>query len=399
MVDPDEALRLVLQAAVASRPQSVPLAEACGMQLAEAVRADRDYPPFDRSMMDGYAVRLVQAGRTIDVAGEIAAGQHVATRLGDESCFEIMTGAPCPPGTEAVVQKERVRREGDRVTLPEEIPPGEHIAPQGSECEARRVVLQPGQTITPLAVATMASFGLTTVEVVPRPRLAVITTGAELIPGNQEPKPGQIRDSNGPMLVAMAGDVGVRQMLHLHAEDRLDAILDSLAKAADRDVVLLTGGVSVGSYDLVPRALQDYGAETVFHKVSQKPGKPLLFAKRQSQLIFGLPGNPLASHLCFHRYVTAAIRQMESKPPVLEALQGCLVDPFQPKRSRAFFVPAHAERADNQWAVNLLPGTSSADVFTSAGANCYARVPPGKSMIPAGESLPFSWIGNAPWSN
>ncbi|MFH1921603.1 MAG: molybdopterin molybdotransferase MoeA [Planctomycetota bacterium] len=237
---------------------------------------------------------------------------------------------------------------------------------------------------------------------IPPPSMAVITTGAELISPDESLRPGQIRDSNGPMLVTMARDMGLQPPCHLHAEDRLDAISEALAKVADRQIVLLTGGVSVGTYDLVPQALARYGAEVIFHWVSQKPGKPLLFGRKGSQSIFGLPGNPLACHFCFHRYVAAAVRRTEGQHPVADPVLGKLTRPIQPKRGRTYFVAALARRgveADPNWEVHPLPGTSSADVFASAAANCYAELPPGEAPLPAGETVRFTWIGNAPWPN
>jgi len=402
MIKPDEALRLVVDAVPSNPPRMVPLAEACRLQLAEPILADRDYPPFHRAMMDGYAVRADDAAKTIEVVGEVAAGHDVRTAVESGKCLEIMTGAPCPPGTEAVVPKEHVRRLDDQVVLPERITPGQHVAPRGSECRASQPVLEPGQTITPVAIAVAASFGLNSLRVIPRPSMAVITTGAELISLDEDPRPGQIRDSNGPMLVTMARDMALEPPAHLHAEDRLEAILEALAEVAGRQIVLLTGGVSVGTYDLVPQALERYGAEVVFHKVSQKPGKPLLFGRKGPQLIFGLPGNPLACHFCFHRYVAAAIRCTEGKHPVADPVLGELARPVQPKRGRTYFVAALARRrveAEPNWMVHPLPGTSSADVFSSAGANCYAELPPGKTPIPAGEAIRFTWIGDAPWPN
>lgn len=402
LIDPDEALRLVLQNAVCAAPRKVPLAEACGLQLAEPIAADGDYPPFPRAMMDGYAVRTADAGQTVEVIGEVAAGNPTDVAVSPGRCLEIMTGAPCPSGTEAVVKKEQTRRQGNRVTLPGKIAEGGHIARQGSECLAGRLVLQPGQTITPLAVAVAASFGVESIRITPRPSLAVITTGGELVPAGQKPGPGQIRDSNGPMLVAMVCDMGIQRPVHLHAEDRLDRILHALGEVADKDVVLLTGGVSVGNYDLVPEAIQRFGAEPVFHKVTQKPGKPLLLAIKGRQLLFGLPGNPLSSHLCFQRYVAAAIRKTEGKPPVPDPMRAQLAVPLPPKRSRTHFVTARAEPDDSSptgWRIHPLPGTSSADVFAPCQASCYVEVPPGKTEIPAGEILSFAWIGGAPWTN
>jgi molybdopterin molybdotransferase len=401
MIDPQEALALVLPAARRRPPRRVPLAAAGGLTLAQPVRADREYPPFPRATMDGYAVRTADAGRTVSVVGEVAAGQEVKTEVVPGRCLEVMTGAPCPPGTEAVVKKEETQRDGDSVVLPRSILSGQDIAPRGSECEAGRLVLESGQTITPLAVAVLASFGLESVEVIPRPSLTIITTGGELIPPGQAPSPGQIRNSNGPMLQAMACELGIQQPPHLHAEDCLEAILQALDKSADADLVLLSGGVSAGKYDLVPEALQHYGAERIFHKVSQKPGKPLLLARKGPQLLFGLPGNPLSCHLCFHRYVAAAIRQMEGKPPLPDPLSGQLAQPVQPRRSRTFFVPACAERllqASAAWQIQPLPGATSADIFACHRANCYVEVPPGDTEIPAGEVLQFTWLAAARWS-
>ena len=399
MIAPDEALGLVLKHAPRLPSRTVPLADACGLELAEPVLADRDCPPFPRAMMDGFAVRLTDAGNVVRVVGEIAAGQSASTDVTEGRSLEIMTGAPCPPGTEAVVQKEHVSRNEDDLALPDRIMRGQHIAPQGSECRAGDLVLRPGQTVTPLAVAVMATFGMEAVRVTPRPTLAIITTGAELIPVGQDLGPSQIRDSNGPMFVALARDLRLNRVVHEHAEDSLDSIVAALEKAVANDILLLTGGVSVGNYDLVPQALKVFGAEIVFHKVRQKPGKPLLFACKNAQLIFGLPGNPLASHLCFHRYVVPAIRQLDGKTAVADPVLGKLASPVQPKRGRTYFVAAHGMRDDEtgDWKIHPLPGVSSADIFTSCSANAYVEVPPGQVEIPAGEALGFTWIGNAPW--
>jgi molybdopterin molybdotransferase len=395
MLSPEDALQSVLDAAEPLPAQPVCPDDACGLLLAEDVCADRDYPSFRRAMMDGYAVRTSDAGKTVAIAGEIAAGQASDLEVRQGTCVAIMTGAVCPAGTEAVVQKEHVRREGNRVQLPEPIAPGNHIAPVGSECEAARVVLHSGDAITPLAVAVMASFGVEMVRVKPRPAMAVITTGAELIPTGQKPQIHQIRDSNGPMLAAMARQIGLEQPLRLHVDDRLEAILSALEQSADRDVVLLTGGVSAGDYDLVPEALERFGAETLFHKVKQKPGKPLLLARKERQLIFGLPGNPLACHLGFSRYVAAAVRVMQGLPPLVQPLQARLTGPVSYRGNRTFFGLARAERVPGvcgAWCVVPLSGVSSADIFTPCGANCYITVPPGVTEIPASELVPFTWI-------
>ena len=395
MIRPDEALRLVLKTVTRRAPRRVALAEARGLRLAEAICADRDYPPFARATMDGYAVNSIDSGRSVEVVGEIAAGQDETAAVSQGCCVEIMTGAPCPPGADAVVPKEDVRVDGDRITLPAVIPPGQFIVPRGSECRRGQTALEPGETITPLGVAVLASFGVQTVAVTPRPSLAVITTGAELTPTDQQPGAAMIRDSNGPMLSAMIAEMGIECTAHQHAEDRLDSILAALATAADRDVVLLTGGVSAGKYDLVPEALEQFGAELVFHKVTQKPGKPLLVASKNAQLIFGLPGNPLSCHFCFSRYVVPAVRQMAGMSPETPLFEGVLAKPIEPKSDRTYFVPARAERIAAQsagWRLHPLRGASSGDIFTPCRANCYAEVPPGEDNLLKDHILTFTWL-------
>lgn len=399
MIGSDEALALVLREARTLPAQVVPLAEACGLQLADSVVADRDYPPFSRAMMDGYAVRMSDAAQTLKVVGEIAAGQALASPWPPGQCLEIMTGAPCPTGTEAVAPKEEAVRQGDCVEIPPAITLGQHIAPRGSECQRGAVVIECGATITPLAVAVMASCGRNTIRAIPRPSLGVITTGGELAPAGQDPSATQIRDSNGPMLSAMAAAMGLALPRRLHADDTLAAIRTALDCVADCDIILLSGGVSVGTYDLVPEALRQYGAEVVFHKVTQKPGKPLLFARRGPQLLFGLPGNPLACHLCFHRYVAAAARQLAGKPAHWPAMQGRLTAAVKGPRLRTFYATARAEpdpAASGVWLVRPFPGASSADIFSTCRANCYVEVPRGSDEIPAGSPVPFTWVIGPP---
>jgi molybdopterin molybdotransferase len=395
MVGPDEALAMVLRAARPLPARSVPLAEACGLRLAEPVAADRDYPPFPRAMMDGYAVRCCDAGKPVRVAGEVAAGQATPAAVTEGCCLEIMTGAPCPALTEAVVPKEEVQRQGAIALLPPQIPPGQHIAPQGSECRSGQVLLEPGAAITPLAVAALASIGRSAALVTARPSLAVITTGGELVPADQAPGEAQIRDSNGPMLAALAGTLRLDRPRLLHAVDRVDSILAALRQAGDRDIILLSGGVSTGTYDLVPSALGDFGAELVFHKVRQKPGKPLLLARRGPQLLFGLPGNPLACHFCFHRYVAAAARQMAGASAEVRPLEGRMAAAIRGAPARTFFATARALpelTSPTGWRIEPMTGVSSADVFTTCRANCYVEVPPGAAGLGAGQVARFAWI-------
>jgi molybdopterin molybdotransferase len=384
MISPDEALRLVIEAARPLPTMAIPSNEAVGTALAEAEAADRDEPPFDRAMMDGYAVRLADAGGRARVVGEIAAGTLDARVLIDGEAVEIMTGAPCPQGSEAVVAKEDARRDGDRVALPAAVRAEQNIARRGVICRAGETILEPGTAITPLVVGALASAGRAEVRVVARPRMAIVVTGEEVVAGT--PGPAQIRDSNGPMLAAMARGLGLVDVRVAHARDTaesLRAALDEVDEVDVMDIVVLTGGVSTGKYDIVPTILEERGARRVFHKVAQRPGKPLFFASRARegnapQLYFGLPGNPLSCHLCFHRYVASAARKMMGLPAVTPPLIGLLTETFEVGGGRVVFQLARARRdADGTWRVMPLRGRGSADLIHPATANTIVRFDPG----------------------
>jgi molybdenum cofactor synthesis domain-containing protein len=398
MIGPQEALDLVLHTTSILPPRPTAIEDAWGLTLAEDILADCDCPPFRRAMMDGYAVRLSGAGRTLPVAGEIAAGSVWHGDFVDGMCLEILTGAPCPAGTEAVVPKEQVRRQADHVTLPDSISRDQNIAAVGSECRRGERVLHAGMRISPMAVGTLASFGVAQVQAIPRPTLGIISTGGEFAPPGELPGPGQIRNSNGPMLRAMAREQGIDAPLQFQSRDSLEEILQALDSVSGLDIILLTGGVSVGKYDLVPAALADYGAEAVFHGVNQKPGKPLFFAKKDRQLIFGLPGNPLSCHFGFHRYVAAAIRKMSGRSSPTSLL-GALTQSVRPK-GRPQFIPGRAycgtEKAGT-WQLEILSAVSAADIFRGCEANCYVEVPLSDRTLEPGDVCSFTWLGRPPW--
>ena len=346
-------------------------------------------------MMDGFAVRLADAGKTVPVLGEIPAGATWDGELVDGNCLAILTGAPCPPGTEAVVPKEQTRQQGSEVVLPAQLVPGQNIASRGSECRQGDCILAAGNRMTPLAVGVLASFGKRWVRVVPRPRLGIITTGGELAGEAAVLQAGQIRDANGPMLSAMAQESGIDPPRCLHARDDLHDLRKSLQQLAHAEIVVLTGGVSVGSYDLVPQALAELGAEKVFHGVAQRPGKPMLFARTERQLFFALPGNPLACHLGFHRYVSAAIGKMSGHDAQRRFL-GELADAVEAKGDRTRFVPGRAETlidSNPPWRIAPLAVASSADIFRACGANCYIEVPSLHRTLAVGERCHFTWLG------
>lgn len=389
MIDPESALDIVLENASPQPGVSLPLSETLGCILAEPIVTDRDYPPFDRAMMDGVAVRLGDAGTAVKVIGEVAAGTNPDVEINAGHCVNIMTGAPCPVGAEAVVKKEEIVRDRDSVTLPEKIKKGQNIVWRGSERPAGVEVLNIGDEVTPLTAAVLATVGRPRVKVHAPPSLGLMTTGRELVAEDAVPMPHQIRNTNGPMLEALAARSGIRTIERLHADDTEASLQENLEKAKGFDVVLLTGGVSAGKYDLVPEEVERSGAEILFHKVLQKPGKPLLFARRGDQLILGLPGQPLAAHFCYHRYVKAVIRVMTGRPGKIAPMKGTLADTVRSRGKRHTYVLA-AAAADGK--VIPCPRASTADLFATVKANAYLHLPPGRREWERGEPVEFTWL-------
>ena len=390
-INPDVALSVVLEHTPRLSPARIASADALGLVLAQDVCADVAYPPFARAMMDGFAVCAVDAGRSVHVVGEVAAGQSSSVRVDEGSAVEIMTGAACPAGAGAVVRKEDTAFHGGRVALPEQIEAGQHIAPAGSECAAGQAVARAGGEVTPLVVAALATFGHTEVPVLPPPRCAIITTGTEIAGPGREPGAVQIRGSNGPMLAALAKRAGLRDISLHHAEDTHGALAVALGLCGAADMVILAGGVCAGKYDLVPAALERHGVEILFSRVKQSPGKAMLFGVEGGQTFFGLSGNPVACHLGFCRYVRAAagraMGRSEEQPPEW----GLLAAPLRGRAAGTRFELCHAAADGDCWRVTPLRGKGPADFFTVCAANAYVRVDPGSGGQEAGARVAFTW--------
>lgn len=396
LISPDRALELVLAHALTPRRRYLPADQAVGLVLAEDIVADRPYPPYPRAMMDGFAVRVADAGATVPIAGMTAAGAEPDFPVRPGHCVEIMTGACCPEGTEAVVPYEDCTRAGESVTLPAHLIPAAHIAPVGSECPSGNTILRAGESFSPLAAAVLATFGYTEIAVHRPPRIGMISTGRELIGAGQEPSPIQIRDSNSPLLRAMALEAGVSDFSARLAPDDLPALRAALIAMEDRDIILLSGGVSAGAWDLVPEALRQWGAETIFHKITQRPGKPLLFARRNRSLVFALPGNPLACHLGFHRYVAPIIRAFMGQPTTPARRSARLASRCVNRGPRTFFQLCRFSEDGGEPSVAPLKGLGSADIFSAAHANSYLRLDAGADFA-ADTTVSCELLGRYQW--
>jgi len=358
MITVDEALKIVLQRVQPLPVERIPLDHALGRVLAEDVRSDIDLPPFDRARMDGYAVRandLLTTPATLRCIGEVAAGTTFEGRVGRGEAVKIFTGAPLPEGADAVQKVEVTRSNGDEVTFDESVVPGQFVTKRASECSIDELVAEKGRLIGPAEMAVLASFGYATVSTRPRPRVAVISTGSELIDVARKPVGAQIRNSNCYTLGSYARRAGANVENLGTVHDDLQSTREALERAADkRDVVVTSGGVSMGDYDLVKAALVEIGAEVFFDKVKIRPGKPTVFGRRGSTYFFGLPGNPVSTSVTFNVFVWPALKLLQGDahpalPTVVAELSSEVVDSsnrrsYQPARlfiegGRAFAQP------------------------------------------------------------
>ncbi|MGV8042644.1 MAG: NTP transferase domain-containing protein [Thermoanaerobaculaceae bacterium] len=385
-----EALELVLAHAPRLEPVELPVTEAAGLALAEPVIADRDLPPFARAQVDGFAVRLADAGKRARVVGEARAGAGWAGEVVDGTCVSVMTGAPCPAGTEAVVRREDAVVEDGAVAVPGGVRAGVNVVAAGSECRVGQVVASPGDRVTPLVAACLASFGRETARVIPRPRLGIVTTGDEIAPSGGEAGASTIRGSNAAMLASLAALARFGEVTCLHAADDLDALGQALAATASCDLVVTTGGISAGAYDLVPEALARAGAVLLFRGVRQRPGAPMLAALLGRRLVLGLPGTPLAALATFWRYGLAAARAMAGAVQAGHGAVGRVRAPLACRKDVWSLVLARVSR-DASGAVELDPcgGKGGGDIFSCALADALLEVAPGDGTLPAGSVVGF----------
>jgi len=375
------------------KTEEISLSKALGRVIASEVVADQHIPAFNKSVMDGYAVRSLDtaaAGSSLRVVAEIPAGRRKELSIGRNEAAAIMTGAPLPRGADAVVMVEKTERlSQSRVILHTAVELGENVAPQGSEVEVGDVVLERGQLLGPSQIGVLATFGISAVEVSAIPRVGILPTGSEIVEIEKVPKVGQIRNSNAPMLAAQSRRLGLPTWELPIARDDVGATRKAVQAALHKmDLVILTGGVSMGRHDYVPQVLKDEGVEIIFHKVSIKPGKPVLFGRFGEKLVFGLPGNPVSSLVTFELFVRPAVRRWagleEAFRPEVSAVAEA---PFKNLSTRDFYAPGLAVSTDRGMAVGPVSTGGSADLVAFSRANCLVRLPAGSGIVEAGQRV------------
>jgi molybdopterin molybdotransferase len=365
---------------------------ALGQALAEEVKSDVDVPPFDRAIMDGYAVRsadLSSGVAELTVLEEVTAGAVPRHKVGPGQATRVMTGAPIPDGADAVVVIERSRMlDASRVRLEDDPKPGRHVMRRGAEVRNGEVILHPGAVLRPQEFGMLAIVGRAQALLTPRPRVAVIATGDELIDPPARPGPSQIRNSNAPMLAAMVTRAGGSPHYLGIGRDSPDSQIPLIREGLrTADVLVLSGGVSAGTHDLVPGILQSEGVIAHLHKVRLKPGKPFLFGTHESaagkRLVFGLPGNPVSSFVCFELFMRPALRRLAGLPDDPPPVRLPLREAFGYKSDRPTYHPA---RLDGD-GVRAVAWGGSSDLRAFLQADALMVLPEGTKKHEAGEPV------------
>jgi molybdopterin molybdotransferase len=364
--------------------------DALGYVLAQDVKADRAYPPFDRSTRDGYAVRAAEAksGTKLRNVGVIKAGDTVTEPLARGTCIQIMTGAAVPQGADAVVMIEYTQTEGDAILFERDAQPGQNIVPKGSEGAAGQVILSTGMRLGYAEVALAAQVGGVQLQCAKKPRVGILSTGDEVVSVEKTPGPFQIRNSNSVSLAAQVRLAGGEPVPLGNAADRVDDLREKIQQGLKEDVLVLSGGVSMGKYDLVETVLKELGAEFYFDAVAIRPGKPAVFGRCGETFVFGLPGNPVSTMVTFELFVAPALDLLsgaEARPlPLLGARLG---KALHEKPGLTHFLPARLEWEGTTPVVKALRWQGSGDIAALAKANCFLVVPADKAEIQTGESV------------
>jgi molybdopterin molybdotransferase len=383
-----EARDLVLRT-VRGRPRSpaieeAALAGAAGRVLAENVAADRDSPPLARSVRDGFAVRAIDLPGELGIIGEVRAGERFTGELGPREAVEIMTGAPIPAGADAVVMVEHTVREDGRVRIDRSAEPHQNINPRGCEARAHEVVLPAGTRLDYTGVAMLAAFGRTSVKVFRKPEVAIVATGDEIVEVHEQPAEFQIRNSNAYSLAAQVARAGgVPKMMPL-ARDTVEHTRDIVAGAMESDMVLLSGGVSAGKYDVVEEVLAGFGARFLFDRVLIQPGQPLVFGLAGEKFLFGLPGNPSSTMVTFEVFARAALELLAGEEePALHMPYARLTREFRQRVGLTRFLPARLS-ADGG-SVTPVEWHGSGDIPALTRANAYLVSDPDRAEYARGE--------------
>ncbi len=403
MILPNDATSIIRSFSEELGVESVPLDKAEGRILKEVIYADRNYPAFNRACMDGIAIlpgAIEQGIVTFDIEGVLGAGEEPFSPSTDNACIEIMTGAATPQECGAIIRYEDLEIDGTTATLAPKlvIKNGQNIQNEGQDYQKAEPLITPGVVINGIHIGILASVGKSEILVSKKALITVVTTGTELVPVDHDPKPWQIRQSNLHTITAFINRLGIAEVSGRHiADDKLsltEGIEEVLAKS---DIVILTGGVSKGKYDYVPEVLESLEVTQQFHRVKQRPGKPMWFGTgTEGQLVFGLPGNPVPVIMGVHRYVVPALMQISGLAPHQEPMMVEIADEVNFKPELQYFMPVTliANQADG---IKAIPKTTngSGDFYSLADSDGFVELSWDRTTFEPGYRAPYyPWIMN-----
>lgn len=394
MISFQSAFAHVLHAATPLLTTRIAISAAIGCVLAEPILADMDMPPYDKSGVDGYALNAADLDqfRHFQCIGEIPAGTLSTTKLQPGECMKIMTGAAMPNGADCVVKVEEViANETGQVWL-ETIPKsGDNFCRKGEDFVTGTTLLSPGAVLQAPHIGVIASVGKAECTVIRKPKVAILSTGDEIIEPGIPLAPGKIRNSNGPMMASLIQSLGCEVDYAGIASDTADSLRTKLTQCLTNDIVLVSGGVSMGDYDLVPSILAELGVECVFHNVAIQPGKPLFFGKRGTTLVFGVPGNPVSNFSTFYLFIRPAIQKMMGYPDVIHHwLTGTLTAPLSIKSGdRDRLIPVSWAIREGSYHLTPVRLNGSADLINSCQTNGYVYLDKKGGSFEPGDHVRF----------
>ena len=385
LINVADAKKIISETTSVLAPANLALQQAAGLTLAEDLYSSMDIPAFPQSSMDGYAFSFNdwKQNKKLEIVGEVAAGSNEVFTLAPGNAVRIFTGAAVPPGTDTVVMQEKIKTvNGELIIEDDSIQVGNSVRPKGSEIKAGALALEKGSVLSPAAIGFLAGIGIADVKIYPDPSISIILTGNELQQPGKPLQHGQVYESNSFALKAVLKQLYINNVEVFYATDKPEIVTSTLEKALQQsDVVLLTGGISVGDYDFVLQAATECGIEKLFHKVKQRPGKPLYFGKKNNKLVFGLPGNPSSVLTCFYQYVIPALEKLSNKKPVLKIIQAPLSKPFQKNTGLTHFLKG----IYNGKAATPLDAQESYRLSSFATANCLIQIEEEITSLKEGE--------------
>lgn len=393
MIDFENALGIVLKHARQLNTEEIPVEKSIGRMLKEDVYSGIEMPPFDKSAVDGYAVIARDIGKLparLKCTGLIQAGDTCRRKIARGECMKIMTGAPMPENSDSVIMIEDTRQSGTYAEMLKKAATGDNVCYRGEDLKTGQRVLKKNTEIFSSHAALLATVGRRCVKVTRKPRVAVLNTGAEIMPAGRRLGKNKIYNSNGPMLLALLRRDGIKAGFLGIARDERKELGKTIKQGLKADILLISGGVSMGDYDIVPQILKDSGVKKIFHNVRIKPGKPLLFGTKGTRVVFGIPGNPVSNFLAYIMFIRPAVyKMMGFDSCAVRFERGIVEKEFRQRAGRKHFVPVKIAKKDNCCRLTPLKSHGSADVLTLSLSDGFMVVEPDTAAVRKNSRVDF----------